>query len=130
MAARDAANNTSAASAGVSATTSAGSGGSGSSALAVTYQVGSDWGSGFTATVTVTNRGTAAVSAWQVAWTWAGNQKVTNAWNGTVTQSGTAVTAAPVGWNSALPVGGSASFGFQGTYTGTNSAPTPTVTGS
>jgi hypothetical protein len=125
--AHDAANNVSASSASVNATTQ-GTGGGGGSALAVSYHLDSDWGSGFTATVTVTNNGTAAVSAWRVAWTWAGNQKITSAWNGTVTQSGTAVTAGPVSWNSAIPVGGSSSFGFQGTYSGTNTAPTPPAT--
>ena len=128
VAAHDAANNVSAVSSGISATTQAGSGGTGS--LSVTYHVDSDWGSGFTATVTVTNKGTAAIKSWQVAWTYAGNQKVTNAWNGTVTQSGAAVTATGVSWNSAIPVGGSSSFGFQATYSGSNAAPTPTVTGS
>jgi chitodextrinase len=127
--ATDAANNVSASSPSVVATTQAG-GGTGGGNLSVTYHTDSDWGSGFTATVTITNRGTAAIRSWQVAWTYAGNQKITNSWNGTVTQSGASVTAGPVGWNSAIPVGGSASFGFQGTYSGSNPAPTPTVTGS
>ena len=127
--ARDAANNVSAASNSVTATTLASGGGTGSTVTA-TYHVDNDWGSGFTATVTVTNAGTTAIKAWQVAWTWAGNQKITNAWNGTVTQSGSAVTAVNVSWNGAVAPGGTAAFGFQGTYTGTNAAPAPTATGS
>ena len=124
--ARDAANNQSAASAAVSATTQAGGGGTGGT-LAATYHIDSDWGSGFVATVTVKNNGTAAVQTWTAKWTYGGSQKITNAWNATVTQSGTAVTAVPVGWNASIPAGASVSFGFQGTYSGTNAAPTVTV---
>ncbi|WP_436533623.1 cellulose-binding domain-containing protein [Actinoplanes sp. HUAS TT8] len=81
------------------------------------------WNTGFTADVKVTNLG-AAVSSWTLGWTFPGNQKVTSAWNAVVTQSGTSATAANVGWNGALATGASASFGFQGTYSGTNTAPT------
>src|SRR5256885_10371515 len=59
----------------------------------VDYKVQNDWGSGFTAAVTVTNN-SAAKSSWAVKWSYAGNQKVTNYWNAKLTQSGTAVTAA------------------------------------
>jgi hypothetical protein len=80
------------------------------------------WATGFTADVKVTNLG-AAISSWTVAWSYAGNQKVTNAWNATVTQSGGTVTATNVAWNGSVASGGSASFGFQGTYSGANATP-------
>ncbi|GIF08293.1 hydrolase [Actinoplanes siamensis] len=89
---------------------------------AVTWTANS-WNTGFTADVKVTNLG-AAVSSWTLGWTFSGNQQVTSAWNATVTQSGATATAANVGWNGALGTGASASFGFQGTYSGTNPAPT------
>nr|WP_281171436.1 cellulose binding domain-containing protein [Actinoplanes globisporus] len=123
--ARDAANNQSAASAAVNATTQ--SGGTGTGSLTGTYHIDSDWGSGFVATVTIKNNGTAAVTTWRAAWTYGGSQKITNAWNATVTQSGTGVTATPVNWNASIPAGASVSFGFQGTYSGSNTAPTVTV---
>ncbi|MGW2619146.1 glycoside hydrolase family 6 protein [Streptomyces sp. NPDC001500] len=88
----------------------------------VDYKVQNDWGSGFTAAVTVTNN-SAAKSSWAVKWAYAGSQKVTNAWNAKVTQSGTAVTAANETYNGTLATGGSVSFGFQGTYSGTNAIP-------
>ncbi len=90
--------------------------------------IDNDWGSGFTATVTVTNNGTAATNSWRVTWTWPGNQQITNAWNATVTQSGAAVTATNLSYNGSIAPGGSTSFGFQGTYSGTNGAPTLSVT--
>lgn len=72
--------------------------------------------------MTVTNNG-AATSSWSLGWTYAGSQKVTNSWNAKVTQSGAAVTAANESYNGTLSTGGSASFGFQGTYSGSNAIP-------
>ncbi len=88
----------------------------------VDYQVQNQWDTGFTASVKVTNHG-AAKSSWAVKWTYAGNQKVTNGWNAKVTQSGANVTAANESYNGTLATGGSATFGFQGTYSGTNAVP-------
>ncbi|MFF4358860.1 glycoside hydrolase family 6 protein [Streptomyces sp. NPDC001604] len=88
----------------------------------VDYKVQNDWGSGFTAAVTVTNNG-AAKSSWAVKWSYAGNQKITNFWNSKISQSGAAVTAANESYNGGLATGGSVSFGFQGTYSGSNAVP-------
>jgi hypothetical protein len=86
--------------------------------------VDNQWGNGFTATVTINNTGTAATRTWRVTWTWPGNQAITSSWNVTLTSSGAAVTAANLSYNGAIAAGGSGSFGFQATYSGTNSAPT------
>ena len=94
---------------------------SAASACDVTYKVNS-WSTGFTADVQVTNR-SAAVSPWSLTWTFAGDQRVTSAWNATVTQSGGAVTAAAPAYAPSLATGATASFGFQGTYSGANAAP-------
>jgi poly(hydroxyalkanoate) depolymerase family esterase len=80
------------------------------------------WSSGFTATVSVTNGGT-AINGWTVQWSWPGNQAVTNTWNATVTQSGNQVSARNAAWNGSLAANASVSFGFQATYSGTNRAP-------
>jgi poly(hydroxyalkanoate) depolymerase family esterase len=99
-------------------------------ACRVTYTANS-WNNGFTATVAVTNSGATAINGWTVQWTWPGNQQVTNAWNATVTQSGSQVSARNVAWNGTIAAGASTSFGFQGTHGGTNSPPTQfTVNGS
>jgi cellulose 1,4-beta-cellobiosidase len=89
----------------------------------VDYKVQNQWDTGFTAAVTVTNN-SAAKSSWAVKWSYAGNQKVTNYWNTKLSQSGAAVTAANETYNGSLASGGSVSFGFQGTYSGTNAVPT------
>jgi cellulose 1,4-beta-cellobiosidase len=88
----------------------------------VNYTV-NQWDSGFTAQITLTNTGP-ALSTWTLGWTFAGNQKVTQGWNATITQNGQAVTAKDLGYNGAIATGGTASFGFNGSYSGTNTSPT------
>jgi len=89
----------------------------------VDYKVQNQWDSGFTAAVTVTNN-SAVKSSWAVKWSYAGNQKVTSGWNAKLSQSGTGVTAANESYNGTLGTGSSVSFGFNGTYSGTNALPT------
>ncbi|MFE1794056.1 glycoside hydrolase family 9 protein [Streptomyces sp. NPDC059525] len=89
----------------------------------VAYRIDNAWGNGFTATVSVKNTGTSALSGWTLGWSFAGDQRIGNAWNATVNQSGSTVTARDAGWNATLEPGGSASFGFQATYAGTNAPP-------
>ncbi|WHM40510.1 glycoside hydrolase family 6 protein [Streptomyces sp. BPTC-684] len=96
---------------------------SAASACTVVYQVQNQWPTGFTASVKVTNNGP-AVSSWDVKWTFAGNQQVTQGWNAKVAQSGTAVTAANESYNGTLATGGSADFGFNASYSGSNALPT------
>src|SRR5690242_5112952 len=74
----------------------------------VDYTVGSQWGGGFSANVTVTNLGD-ALAGWTVRWSFTAGQTVSQAWNATTTQSGAAVTAVNAGWNGALATGASTS---------------------
>ena len=84
-----------------------------------------DWGSGFTASVTVTNTGTSALSGWKVSYTYTGNQTLSGTgWNGTWSQSGRTVTVTNAGWNGSLAVGASAGAGANFSYSGGNAAPT------
>ncbi len=53
-------------------------------------------------------------------------QTVTQAWNATVTSSGATVNARNVSYNGVLAAGASTSFGFLGTWIGSNTAPTVT----
>lgn len=93
-----------------------------SAPCAVSYQV-NQWSGGFTAQVQITNNGS-AINGWTLTWTFSGNQQISSAWNAQVTQSGAAVTAINEAYNAALPTGGSTQFGFQGTFTGSNTIPT------
>ncbi|HEX6358383.1 GH12 family glycosyl hydrolase domain-containing protein [Actinophytocola sp.] len=88
----------------------------------VTYAPTS-WQNGFTANVTVANTSSSTVNGWTLAWTFAGNQQITNGWNATITQNGNAVTARNLSHNGAIAPSGNQAFGFQGTYSGTNNTP-------
>ncbi|MFF6876172.1 MULTISPECIES: glycoside hydrolase family 6 protein [unclassified Streptomyces] len=88
----------------------------------VDYKIQNQWSTGFTAAVTITNN-SAAKSSWSLKWSYAGNQKVTSGWNAKLSQSGAAVTAANETYNAQLATGGSVSFGFQGSYSGSNAIP-------
>lgn len=83
----------------------------------MTYTVTSTWNGGFTADVGVRNTGTTAVDGWRLGFSFKGAEKVTSAWNATVSQTGTGVTAANAAHNATIPPGSSVSFGFQGTGT-------------
>lgn len=98
----------------------------GAAGCRVTYRVASQWDTGFTADVQVTNLGD-AVTAWQLAFDFTAGQKVAHAWNATVTQSGTRVQANNTTYNAAVANGGSASFGFNGSSSGSNPVPTTFV---
>ncbi|MEV0154704.1 cellulose-binding domain-containing protein [Micromonospora sp. NPDC050686] len=81
------------------------------------------WSGGFTANIKV-SPGDTAVSGWTVTWTYAGDERVTNGWNATVSQSGKTVTARNVSYNGSIPAGGSTEFGVQGTFGSSGGAPT------
>ncbi|MET8858159.1 glycoside hydrolase family 48 protein [Streptomyces sp. NPDC004579] len=83
-----------------------------------------DWGSGFTADLTITNRGTDAINGWTLTYAYTGNQTLTNGWNGTWSQSGKSVTVKNAAWNGTIGAGTAVTTGAQFTYSGTNTAPT------
>ncbi|GAA4455503.1 cellulase family glycosylhydrolase [Phytohabitans houttuyneae] len=89
----------------------------------VTYAAGSQWPGGFTANVGITNLGD-PVNGWSLVWTFPSGQRVTQAWSANVTSSGATVTATNVGYNGAIATNATVSFGFNGSWTGTNTAPT------
>jgi cellulose 1,4-beta-cellobiosidase len=91
----------------------------------VDYSV-NDWGGGFTATVRINNLGD-PLSNWTLGFAFAGNQRVTlPGWSANWAQSEGSrnVTATNLGWNGSIATGASREIGFNGTYSGTNAAPT------
>lgn len=88
----------------------------------VAYTVTSQWPGGFNGDVTVTNLG-GAITGWTLAWSFTGGQRITQAWNATVAQSGSAVTATNAAYNASIPAGGGVDFGFNGSWTGANPSP-------
>lgn len=82
------------------------------------------WGGGFTANVTINNTmSSTAINNWTLTFIFPGDQKITNAWNATVSQTGENVSATNESYNATIPPGGSQSFGFQGTWTSSDASP-------
>ncbi|RSM59871.1 cellulase [Actinoplanes sp. ATCC 53533] len=88
----------------------------------VAYAVSAQWQGGFTAGVTVTNLGE-PINGWSLAWTFPSGQRVTQAWNATVTSAGDRATATNAGYNAAIATSASVSFGFNGSWSGSNATP-------
>ncbi|MFI8277513.1 glycoside hydrolase family 48 protein [Streptomyces sp. NPDC085929] len=83
-----------------------------------------DWGSGFTAELTLTNRSATALDGWNLTYDYSGNQQLTNGWNGVWTQSGKSVRVSAPDWNKTVAAGAAVTTGAQFSYSGTNAAPT------
>ncbi|MFI5963611.1 cellulose binding domain-containing protein [Streptomyces asoensis] len=82
------------------------------------------WQDGFTADVSVTNTGSSPVNGWNLAFTLPSGQRITSAWNATVSSPTGAVTATNAAHNASIAPGGQVSFGFQGTHSGSFVKPT------
>ncbi|WUH90194.1 cellulose-binding domain-containing protein [Streptomyces sp. NBC_00433] len=98
-------------------------GGTGSPSCKVTLTP-QTWSGGYTANVTVANTGSALVDGWKLGFTLPSGQAITGAWNAAISPSSGSVTATNLSYNAQIPPGGSQSFGFQGTDTGSYSPPT------
>ncbi len=86
------------------------------------YSVPNEWPGGFTGTVRVSCDG-AALDGWTVEWDFPDGQRLQNAWNAVCTQSGSTVSCRNTPYNGAVPDGGSVSFGFNASWSGSNGTP-------
>jgi polyisoprenoid-binding protein YceI len=87
----------------------------------------SQWSNGFTGTIKITNETAAAVSNWSVSWQYAGDNRITSAYDTTLTGTNP-YTAKNAGWNGTIQPNASITFGFQGTK-GAAAAEIPVITG-
>ncbi|WP_432136238.1 MULTISPECIES: extracellular catalytic domain type 1 short-chain-length polyhydroxyalkanoate depolymerase [unclassified Streptomyces] len=81
------------------------------------------WNTGLTASITVTNTGSAPLDGWRLGFTLPDGQTVTNGWGATYSPASGAVTATNVSYNARIAVGASVSIGYQATHTGNSAAP-------
>ena len=93
-----------------------------------TYEVTGGWPGNFQANVTIENTGSTPMNGWTATWTYAGDEHIFNSWSAQVTQTGANVTATAPSSNTTLAAGQTATFGLQGTYTGTATPPEVTCT--
>lgn len=87
----------------------------------------SQWSNGFTGTIKMTNDTPTAVSSWSVSWQYAGDNRVTGAYDATLTGTNP-YTAKNAGWNGTIQPNQTLTFGFQGTK-GAAAAEIPVLTG-
>ena len=89
----------------------------------VSYQITLDWGTGFTATVSIVNNTGAALNGWTVMWSFPGNQTIQNVWDSTMLNSSAGVVVQNLQYNAAIANGATLAFGFAANYTGMNPKP-------
>jgi endo-1,4-beta-xylanase len=89
----------------------------------VAYRVTGSWNGGFQGDVKIANTGATAITGWSLGWSFAAGQQVAQIWNGALTQSAATVSVTNASWNGTIAPGGNATFGFLGSWTGTNPAP-------
>lgn len=94
------------------------------SPIQITYQLVSEWQGGFTAIIKICNTGSQPISGWILRFTFPGDQHITQAWNGTVSQSGEQVTIINASYNGFIAPGQCITIGFNGTWKNNDASPT------
>jgi cellulose 1,4-beta-cellobiosidase len=95
----------------------------GAAGCSVTYSLVNSWQGGFQGQTVVKNTGSGTINGWTLAWTFPGDQKITQLWNGSYTQSGEAVRVTNASYNATIPPGGTVTVGFTGTFTSNDTSP-------
>ncbi len=92
----------------------------------VHYAIINQWPGGFGASLIITNTGSTPINGWSLQFSFPTGQTITQLWNGSYTQSGSAVTITNASYNGSIPAGGvlNSSPGFNGSWSGGNSPPT------
>jgi poly(hydroxyalkanoate) depolymerase family esterase len=83
----------------------------------------SAWNTGLTASITVTNTGSAPLSNWSLAFALPPGQTITSGWGAAYSPNSGSVTAAAAPYNSTLAAGASVRIGFQASHTGNTGGP-------
>jgi endo-1,4-beta-xylanase len=87
----------------------------------VTYSV-NQWPGGFTANMSFTS--STPLNGWTLTFTFPGSQQVQQGWNGQFSQSGNQVTITSMSWNANVGANQGVYPGFNGSWSGSNPAPT------
>ncbi len=98
--------------------------GGGGGTCHVAYTKNSEWPGGWTAQVVITNSGTTTINGWSLTFTFPGDQKLTQNYNGGFSQSGQNATLTNASYNGLITPGANITDGFQGTWTSNDTNPT------
>jgi hypothetical protein len=92
----------------------------------VKYSVVTSWPGNFQVNTTITNTGTTTINGWTMRFEFANGQRVTQLWNGRVSQSGSNVSVRNEFWNGTLRPGQTLDgVGFNATFDNTTNAKPP-----
>ncbi|WP_018686603.1 glycosyl hydrolase family 18 protein [Actinokineospora enzanensis] len=91
---------------------------SGAASPTAEFQKTSDWGTGFSGKVTISNGGSSALSSWAVEFDLPTGTNIPSAWDAALTKTGNHYKFTNLSWNGNVPAGSTASFGFNGTGPG------------
>ena len=84
-----------------------------SSSATASFEVTSDWGTGFGGQITLSNNGSTAINNWTLAFNW--DRSITSIWNASiVSHTGNQYVITNAGWNATIAPGGTATVGFEG----------------
>jgi hypothetical protein len=93
------------------------------------YIITSEWNTGYTATIRITNTGTNVINGWNVNWAYSDGSKITSSWNTTLTGTNP-YSATNISWNGTIQSGQFVELGFQVNKSSSVSPQIPVVTGS
>ena len=96
-------------------------------ACQVTYTKSWEGGNGFGANIAITNNGPAITNGWTLLFSFPNGQRLQNGWPVAFSQpanSAQVTVASNADWNKSIGSGASFTAGFNGTFSGTNNAPT------
>lgn len=86
-----------------------------------------DWGTGYTANLVVSNSSAIPTDGWTVEIIFQGDEEITSCWGGTFIQVGKVATITNLSWNGVIPPGGSVTAGMNIKYLHSATSFPPTV---
>ena len=100
-------------------------GASAATGVTATFTKTQDWGTGYQATYTITNNTATSLSSWTITFSLPSGQQMGTFWDATETASSNPYTFVNRSYNGSVPAnGGTVSFGFIVSYSGTFAPPT------
>src|SRR5690606_38221916 len=99
-----------------------------SGGCSATYTKVNEWPGGFQGEVLVANTGTTATSSWTVTLSFPNGQRITQIWNARTSSTASPYTIVNEVYNGLIPPGGNTTFGFLGSWAGSNANPTAACT--
>jgi hypothetical protein len=87
-------------------------------AVGARLTVTSTWQTGFIASFTIVNSGTAPLTDWRLEFDLPAGESVSHTWSSSITQYGTHYVLTPANWTRIVPAGGSVRGGMRGVLSG------------